>query len=134
MRSTRALMGGARFMRRTVVPAVGEVSVLDARNGALLTNVAVGAGPVAMAVDERTGRAIVANAGGSVAASDFWRFQPIRARQPHVEDEDVVAARGEGRGRAGDAITEHVHCMPLLDQPATHHGGRAPLVVDDQDV
>lgn len=45
-------------------PVAGRVSVLDTRSGALLRTVRVGASPVALAVDARTGRAFV------VAADD----------------------------------------------------------------
>jgi YVTN family beta-propeller protein len=84
--SCRGVSGGTPswFRRRLVVPAMGQVRVLDARTGALLSTAAVGAGPVAVAVDERTGRAIVASAGGSVAASAAWRWLPswLRLRVP----------------------------------------------------
>jgi hypothetical protein len=52
----------------------GTVSMLDARTGALLRTATVGVAPDALAVDERTGRAVVACAGGQIRphAAPTW--------------------------------------------------------------
>jgi DNA-binding beta-propeller fold protein YncE len=54
----------------------GQVSMLDARSGAILSSAAAGWGPIAVAVDERTGHAFVANAGGAMRIPDFWGRVP----------------------------------------------------------
>jgi DNA-binding beta-propeller fold protein YncE len=54
----------------------GSVSMLDARSGAVLRTMSVGVAPVALAVDERTGRAVVLNAGGPVQAHTAWTWLP----------------------------------------------------------
>jgi YVTN family beta-propeller protein len=82
---------------RVVVVGIGSVSpggatspgwvrVLDARNGAILSSAAVGWGPVAVAVDERTGHAFVTNGGGALRVPDFWGRVPswLRARFPFL--------------------------------------------------
>jgi DNA-binding beta-propeller fold protein YncE len=46
----------------------GTVLMLDARTGALLHTIPVGGAPLALAVDERTGRAIVLGTNGGVRA------------------------------------------------------------------
>ena len=48
------------------------MSVLDARSGVVLRTVVVGVAPIAVAVDERSGRAVVVNAGGPVRIPDTW--------------------------------------------------------------
>jgi DNA-binding beta-propeller fold protein YncE len=48
----------------------GAVSVLDATSGALLTTVAVGRGPAAVAVDDSTQRVFVLNNEGTVSVFD----------------------------------------------------------------
>ena len=48
----------------------GAVSVLDATSGALLTTVAVGRGPAAIAVDDSTRRVLVLNDEGTVSVFD----------------------------------------------------------------
>jgi DNA-binding beta-propeller fold protein YncE len=50
----------------------GSMSVLDARSGVVLRTVVVGVAPIAVAVDERSGRAVVVNAGGPVRIPDAW--------------------------------------------------------------
>jgi len=70
----------------------GSVRVLDARSGVVLRTVAVGVAPIAVAVDERSGRAVVVNAGGAVHIRDAWGqaldwlrrwlpFVPLRATE-----------------------------------------------------
>lgn len=54
----------------------GSVSVLDARSGAVLRTIGVGVAPVAIAVDEQSGRALVVNAGGNVPLGDPWGWLP----------------------------------------------------------
>jgi DNA-binding beta-propeller fold protein YncE len=66
------------FRHRPVVSAVGEVSVLDART---LSSAPRPWGPVAVAAAERTGHAIVASVGGSIAASAAWQWLPSWLRQ-----------------------------------------------------
>jgi len=66
-----------------VAAGAGWVNVLDARNGALLRRVAVGVNPTAVAVDARSGRVIVVNAGGAVLRPDPWGWMPTWLRQ-HV--------------------------------------------------
>lgn len=53
------------------------LSVLDARIGELLRTIAVGVGPRAIAVDERTGQVVVANNGGMVQATTTTRWRRI---------------------------------------------------------
>ncbi len=54
--------------------------MLDARNGAPLGAITAGVAPVAAALDERSGRLVVANAGGVLSASDPWGWLPRWAR------------------------------------------------------
>jgi len=56
----------------------GSVSVLDARNGALLRTLPVGVEPAVVAVDERAGRAFVVN----VAGNSHDALAPVRALVP----------------------------------------------------
>jgi DNA-binding beta-propeller fold protein YncE len=58
----------------------GRVSLLDARSGAILSSAAAGWGPIAVAVDERTEHAFVANAGGVMRVPDFWGRVPAWIR------------------------------------------------------
>ena len=58
----------------------GRVSVLDARRGTILWSGATGVAPVALAVDEQTGQAVVVNAGGSVHVRDAWSWIPSALR------------------------------------------------------
>jgi DNA-binding beta-propeller fold protein YncE len=57
-------------------PTAGSVSLLDARTGDVVRQVATGSIPVAVAVDERRGRAVVINAGGTAVAPDPWAWMP----------------------------------------------------------
>ena len=50
----------------------GSMSVLDARSGVVLRTVVVGVAPIAVAVDERSRRAVVVNAGDPVRIPDAW--------------------------------------------------------------
>ena len=54
------------------VRGAGLLSVLDARTGALLRRLTVGVAPQAVAVDQRSGRVVVVNAGGVVRAPQSW--------------------------------------------------------------
>ncbi len=54
----------------------GSVSVLDARDGAVVRTVAVGVDPATVRVDERTGRVFVLNKGGDVPVLDRWGWIP----------------------------------------------------------
>jgi hypothetical protein len=58
------------------------VLVLDARTGRILYTLLRNAAPVALAVDERAGRAVVVSYGGTVGRPDAWRWVPswLRAR------------------------------------------------------
>jgi hypothetical protein len=57
------------------------VSLLDARTGDAVRQVTTGPIPVAVAVDERRGRALVPSAGGTAAARDPWAWGPSWLRQ-----------------------------------------------------
>lgn len=59
----------------------GRVSVLDARRGTIVWTGATGVAPVALAVDERTGQAVVVNAGGQVRVRDAWSWIPSALRR-----------------------------------------------------
>jgi YVTN family beta-propeller protein len=59
----------------------GSVSLLDARTGEVVRQVATGPIPLAVAVDERRGRAVVTNAGGTTAAPDPWAWVPSWLRE-----------------------------------------------------
>src|SRR5581483_8299474 len=54
----------------------GSISVLDARDGAVLRTVAVGVLPTGVAVDEQTGHVIVTSMGGSIPVADPWSWAP----------------------------------------------------------
>ena len=54
----------------------GRVSVLDTRSGAVRRTVPVGIAPGDVAVDERAGRALVLNLGGTVHVTDVWTWLP----------------------------------------------------------
>jgi hypothetical protein len=54
----------------------GRVLVLDARSGRILHTLLRNAAPVALAVDERVGRAVVVSYGGTVSIPDAWRWVP----------------------------------------------------------
>lgn len=64
----------------------GGVSVLDTRTGAVLRTIPVGVDPVAVAVDEESGRVFVATRGGTMVAPDRWRWLPswLRGRLPFL--------------------------------------------------
>jgi YVTN family beta-propeller protein len=62
-------------------PTAGSVSLLDARTGDMVRQVATGPIPLAVAVDERRGHAEVTNAGGTAAAPDPWAWVPSWLRQ-----------------------------------------------------
>ncbi len=66
-----------------VAAGPGWVNVLGARTGALLRWVSVGVNPTAVAVDARSGRVVVVNAGGAVPRPDPWAWMPAWLRQ-HV--------------------------------------------------
>jgi len=59
----------------------GTVSVLDAVSGRLVRRIVVGPEPTGVSVDERTGRAVVLNQGGVVAADDPWSWMPGALRR-----------------------------------------------------
>ncbi len=54
----------------------GRMSVLDVRSGAVLSSVTIGWGPTAVALDERMGRALIANVGGVMRLPDTWAWVP----------------------------------------------------------
>jgi DNA-binding beta-propeller fold protein YncE len=80
--------GDADPMRGCIPTEHGAVSVLDARTGRALRIIPIGVAPRAIAVDERTGRAFVLNAGGamSIRAADGWSWLPgwLRRRLPFI--------------------------------------------------
>jgi len=67
----------------TGLPAgTGRVHILDASTGAVRATITVGVAPVAISVEERSGRAIIVNGGGVVDADGGWPGQlRRRARQ-----------------------------------------------------
>lgn len=64
----------------------GSISVLDARDGAVVRTVAVGVDPAMVRVDERTGRAFVLNKGGDVPVPDRCAWMPgwLRRKVPFL--------------------------------------------------
>jgi len=64
----------------------GRMSVLDVRSGAILSSATIGWGPTAMALDERMGRAFIANVGGVMRLPDTWVWIPswLRGRLPFL--------------------------------------------------
>ena len=54
----------------------GRVNIVSALDGAVLRTVAVGVAPSALGIDERTGRAVVVNAGGPVHVPGLWDWLP----------------------------------------------------------
>jgi YVTN family beta-propeller protein len=80
--------GDADPVRACIPTEHGAVSVLDARTGRVLRTIPIGVAPRAIAVDERTGRAFVLNAGGamSIRATDAWSWLPgwVRRRLPFI--------------------------------------------------
>jgi DNA-binding beta-propeller fold protein YncE len=77
------------------------LSVLDTRSGAVLRTVPVGLAPGDIAVDERAGRALVLNLGGTVHVTDAWRWLPLwlRRRLP------FVPRQGPGARTVGGSVT-----------------------------
>jgi len=59
----------------------GLVGVLDGRSGAIPRTIRVGIGPRAVAVDERTGHAVVVTSGGTLPAPTTWGWLPVWLRQ-----------------------------------------------------
>jgi len=59
----------------------GLVGVLDGRSGALPRTIHVGLGPRAVAVDERTGHAVVVTSGGTLPTPTIWGWLPVWLRQ-----------------------------------------------------
>lgn len=61
----------------------GHAIVLDTRSGRVLRSLPVGVDPQVVAVDERSGRALVLNAGGTVVAPtrDPWAWIPRKVRR-----------------------------------------------------
>jgi YVTN family beta-propeller protein len=57
-------------------PTAGSVSPLDARTGDVVRQIATGPIPLVVAVDERRGRAVVTNAGGTAVAPAPWAWVP----------------------------------------------------------
>lgn len=54
----------------------GRVSIVNEGSGAVLRTVTVGAGPIAAAIDERTGHAFVLNSGGTIQLRAAWAWLP----------------------------------------------------------
>jgi len=71
-------IGGAPTQAGTLA-GPGLVGVLDGRSGALLRTIRVGSGPRAVAVDERTGHAVVVTCGGTLPAPATWGWLPVPA-------------------------------------------------------
>jgi DNA-binding beta-propeller fold protein YncE len=80
--------GDADPVRGCIPTEHGAVSVLDARTGSVLGIIPIGVAPTAIAVDERTRRAFVLNAGGAMRkrAADGWSWLPgwVRRRLPFI--------------------------------------------------
>jgi DNA-binding beta-propeller fold protein YncE len=79
-RRGRVVVVGAGTVSGGTATRPGRVSVLDARRGAILSSAAAGWGPIAVAADERTGHALVTNAGGAMRVPDFWGRVPSWVR------------------------------------------------------
>jgi hypothetical protein len=73
---------GTRDTTAETPARTGRVLVLDARSGRILHTLLRNAAPVALAVDERAGRAVVVSYGGTVARPDAWRWVPLWLRAP----------------------------------------------------
>lgn len=76
----------AAFDNTRLPSGLSVVSIVDEHSGIILRTVPVGVAPIAAAVDARSGRAVVVNAGGSVPVSDPWAWVPswLRARIPWI--------------------------------------------------
>src|SRR5438045_9377303 len=76
----------------------GRVDMLDARTGHLARTIAVGVAPSAIAVDERTGDALVVNAGGTVSRPSAWTWVPrwVRRWLPFLPSQDAQTHTGPG--------------------------------------
>ncbi len=62
---------------------IGQVTVLDTRSGRVLRTLPVGVDPLETIIDERSGRGLVVNSGGTVAVplSDPWAWVPAGLRR-----------------------------------------------------
>ncbi len=77
---------------------VSGVTLFDGRNGnPLRGEIPTSVGPVALSIDERTGRAIVLNQGGVVVADDPWSWMPsgcaVFYRSSRVRDQRRAPSR-----------------------------------------
>jgi hypothetical protein len=61
------------------------------------------------------------------------RRQPVDARQPDVEDDDVIRLARDAI-QAGFPAIDRVDGIPLVAQHAAQRAPHAGLVVDDEDV
>lgn len=59
----------------------GHAYVLDTRSGQVMQTVTVGVAPFAVAIDERSHRAFVVNAGGRLSTPDSWEWVPRPLRR-----------------------------------------------------
>ncbi len=85
-RRGRLVCIGIGSLRAGSATSPGRISVLDIRSGAVLSSATIGWGPTAMALDERMGRALIANVGGVVRLPDTWAWVPswLRGRLPFL--------------------------------------------------
>ena len=62
--------------RTGIMVGRGQVAVLDARTGAILHTMLLGVNPTGVGVDERSGRVVILNGGGTLRTSDDWGWLP----------------------------------------------------------
>ncbi len=76
---------------RVLVAADGSVQVRDGASGRLLRTITTGVSPAEMAVDGRSGRAILIRGDGAARDPDAWAWVPgwLRARLPFVPQPSI---------------------------------------------
>ncbi len=80
--------------RRRNLTGPARVSIFDTQRGAVIQTVPVVADPFAVAVDERTGYALVASTGSASAPGDSWGWVPawLRGRLPFLGSKKAYTA------------------------------------------
>ena len=80
---------------RGMITTRGSVSVLDAQTGIVLRTVALGLQPIAVAVDDRIGRAFIVDHGGRLIR-DTWSWLPawLRRSLPFSGQPQIVVVPG----------------------------------------
>jgi len=86
----------------------GSVSMLDARTGAVRATIPVGADPLALAVDDRTGHVIVVNGQTTVRTPEAWTWLPpwVRQQLPFLPRPGARLRTVPGRVRLLDATRQ----------------------------